>query len=188
MSKKLVIVSGHPDRNSLAEANVKALETAAKKQDIDVKIFYAYDFPLLQTNPAKGDIPAEFEAPVEAMLEANYFAFVTPMWNFGVTGGLKNFIDGVVQRKKFFEFTPERKPKGLLKTEKGLVVWTSGGPDWIYGTVMKNVLFGELKSILKFCGVKKMSQLSLGNVLGKETHQEKAAINAFLAKLENYKF
>lgn len=187
MNQKLVVIDGHPEVESLGHAAAQAVQKAAEAQGLEVKFLRAYDFPFLDKDPARNQFPEAFNAAVKDIEEAQYLAFLSPMWNLSMTGGLKNFIDGVMQPKHLFEYTAKG-PRGLLKTEKALIIWTSGGPTWAYKIFFGNPVFRQIKNVFKFCGVKKFSEISLGGIHGKGAPEEQKRIDAFLAQISNYKF
>lgn len=188
MTKKIVIVNGHPEVDSLGTALAEKLKNMAEAQGHEVAFFAARDFPLIVRDPAKHGSPAAFDAPVEAMTQADMFVFTSPLWNFSFTSVLKNFLDGVVQAKKFFQFNAKGHPEGLLKTEKVLYVWTSGGPDWLYKYFMGHPMKKSIWPVLKFAGVKKYEELSLGGLVGKGDEKEKAATKKFIETVAQYQF
>ena len=187
MVKKLVVVCGHPEKKSLGRSASEAMVKAGKAQGLDVEVFEAYAFPFITHDPAKNKYPEAFEPAVKAIESADYLCFNSPMWNFAVTGGLKNFIDGIMQPRRLFSFEGG-KPHGLLSTEKMLVIWTSGGPVWVYKYLMGNPIMRYMKHNFKFCGVKKIEAIAVGGMMGKGDEKEKIAIKKFLKQIERYKF
>lgn len=66
----------------------------------------------------------------DQFLEADYYVFVTPMWNLGAPAILKAFMDNLFIANKTFISTEEG-PKGLLTGRKAIHIQTRGG---IYST------------------------------------------------------
>jgi NAD(P)H dehydrogenase (quinone) len=201
--KKIVIVTAHPEKESLCHANADAIERGAKKQRFEVVRFEAHDFEMLKTNPIKHGFPVQFTAPRDAIMDAHAVVFCAPMWNFAAPSAMKSFLDGVVQTKYFFTFVPNKLstwlvkilplgkvlptagPKGLLKTKKVLVVSTSDGPTWYYRIFPShNHVYHLLKHIFNYCGVKKVDLRSLG-MTRKRSDKE---ISQWLKRLEEYPF
>jgi FMN-dependent NADH-azoreductase len=187
MKHKLVVIDGHPDLESLGHSAALKLKVSGESLGFEVTVLRAYEYPFLTQDPARNSFPPEFESAIKAIEAAEYLAFVSPMWNLSMTGGLKNFIDGVMQPQRLFEYTAKG-PKGLLNTKKALIIWTSGGPALIYKFVFGNPVYKQIKAVFKFCGVKKFSQISLGGIHGKDSEAEKAKIETFLNKITDYKF
>jgi putative NADPH-quinone reductase len=201
--KKIVIVTAHPDKESLCYANADAIERGAKKQGFETVRFESHDFAPMTDNPAKHGFPERFNAPRDAMIDAHAIVFCSPMWNFAAPGPLKSFLDGVVQSKYFFKFVPipfnERAvkqfnlgttlptagPKGLLTTKKVLVVCTADGPMWYYRIFpSKNHVYHLLRHIFNYCGVKKIDLQSLGMTRNRSEEE----IKNWLQNLEEYSF
>ncbi|NCP67002.1 NAD(P)H-dependent oxidoreductase [bacterium] len=188
MVQTLVVIVGHPEAGSLNHAAAEALVVAGVSKGLEVQVLRAYDFPFLPNDPSKHGFPEEYEKAVQCIEQATYLAAVTPMWNLSITNGLKNFIDGVMQPRRLFQYNKKGNPEGLLKTKKMLIVWTSGGPIWVYKIVFGNPVYKQIKAVFKFCGVKAFDQKALGKVLGKDSPEEKARVSNFIKELETYKF
>ena len=201
--KKIVIVTAHPEKESLCHSNADVIAKSAEKQGFKVARFEAHDFEHMTANPAKQGFPERFSAPRDAMVDAHAIVFCSPMWNFGAPGPLKSFLDGVVQSKYFFEFVPipfnqravekfglgtvlpTAGPKGLLKAKKVLVVCTADGPMWYYRIFpSKNHVYRVLRDIFNYAGVKKVDLQSLG-MTRKRSDKE---IQMWFKQLEDYQF
>jgi putative NADPH-quinone reductase len=201
--KTLVIITAHPDRDSLCEANAKALEQAALSQNFSVKRYDARDFPMLKLNPLKQKFPSEYDEPSDTLSKCEEIVIVTPIWNSGVPGILKNFFDGVTQSQKLFRFVshplltffrnipgtkyiiPEALPMGLMKAQKVLCVWTADAPEWYYRFLFwKNGVINTVRNVFSLCGVRKFKQKALG-MTRKRSEKE---IKNWLNELRNYKF
>ena len=190
-----IIINGHTDKDSLAHANAKALEKAAKAQGLTTKFVDVIDFPRVGANPAKGGCPEIYNDLAKEIAAAEYIAIAVPMWNLGVPGVCKNFIDGVMQARVAFayhrptaihKFLNIPNMEGLLQAKKVIIVWTAGGPTWIY-RLTGNPLTKHLKSMFKFYGAKKFVSISLGSIHG-TPEEQRAMTEPFVKKLETYKF
>jgi FMN-dependent NADH-azoreductase len=88
-------------------------------------------------------------------IAADYYVFVTPLWNLGSPAILKAFMDNLFIVNKTFENTPEG-PRGLLTGRKALHIQTRGG---IYSNgPMIDFEFGDryLRKALGFLGLEVM--------------------------------
>ncbi|MCF7812005.1 NAD(P)H-dependent oxidoreductase [Candidatus Gracilibacteria bacterium] len=201
--KSLVLITAHPDSDSLCKANADALEKAGKKQKFTVHRYSATEYPLLPHNPIRHGFPKIFDDPTQKLTDCDVVVVVCPMWNFGAPAALKNFLDGVIQSKKLFRFVPhpilkflaslpgmgkiipEARPVGLMKARRVLCVWTADGPEWYYRLFWwKNVLFSQVKRAFQYCGVKKIDQ----KILGMTRKRSEKEIQSWLNELENYKW
>lgn len=199
----IAIIHAHPETDSLGEANTQALLKAAKDQGHTVEIFRVFDYPVVDRNPIKNGFPEKFTPAVDFISNADYVVCTGPMWNFGYPGMFKNFLDGITQSKKMFQFVPDpilgkliktfglkkilpgAKPVGLMKAKKVLCVWTADGPAWYYRALWwKNTVYSTVKAVFSYCGAKKFEQ----RVLGMTRKQSKEDLAAWLKSLETYKF
>lgn len=88
----------------------------------------------------------------DRFIAADYYVFVTPIWNLGSPAILKAFLDNLFIVNKTFTNTEEG-PKGLLTNRKALHIQTRGG---IYSTgPMAEFEFGDrfLRKALSFLGM-----------------------------------
>lgn len=91
----------------------------------------------------------------DRFIAADYYVFVTPIWNLGSPAILKAFLDNLFIVNKTFTNTEEG-PKGLLTNRKALHIQTRGG---IYSTgPMAEFEFGDrfLRKALRFLGMELM--------------------------------
>jgi FMN-dependent NADH-azoreductase len=94
----------------------------------------------------------------DRFIAADYYVFVTPIWNLGAPGILKDFMDNMFLNKKTFVTTAEG-PKGLLTGRKAIHIQTRGG---IYSTgPMVEFEMGDLylKKALTFLGIEVMDTI-----------------------------
>jgi len=80
---------------------------------------------------------------------ADTYLFAVPMYNFGVSAGLKTYIDLISRAGISFQYT-ESGPKGLLKNKKAYVIITTGGTK--LGTEVDHVT-NYMTTFLNFLGI-----------------------------------
>lgn len=88
-------------------------------------------------------------------IAADYYVFVTPVWNLGAPSILKKYIDNLFIVEKTFINTPEG-PKGLLSGRKAIHIQTRGG---IYSTgPMMEFEMGDryLQKVFEFLGFERL--------------------------------
>jgi len=160
MQKKLVlIISGHPSKESLSQEIIKVIDTSINAHFYDVKIYHAFDFPLVG-DFVKNGLPKEFDPVAEDISRADSIFVVGPMWNFNITGALKNFLDGAIQSRKHFHFTKLPLvnigfPVGHLKTRLIYTIFTADGP-WIYyhlPFMKNNLVYAQVERLFRVCGI-----------------------------------
>ncbi|GAA4271841.1 NAD(P)H-dependent oxidoreductase [Aquimarina gracilis] len=102
---------------------------------------------------------------------ADAYIFAVPMYNFGVTAGLKAYIDLIARAGTSFKYT-EKGPEGLLKGKKAFVIITTGGTK--LGTEVDYVS-GYLKTFLNFVGITDIEFINSDQVM---TNAEKILSDA----------
>ncbi|CAM3797812.1 FMN-dependent NADH-azoreductase [Mesobacillus zeae] len=104
--------------------------------EIDMDLLYAraklsfmgYTFD--QLSEGEREKYQAMHALADRFMEADYYVFVTPIWNLGAPAILKAFMDNMFLVNKTFEVTEEG-PRGLLTGRKAVHIQTRGG---IYST------------------------------------------------------
>jgi len=141
------------------EANPDAEIREIDLYDVDLPMTDAKDANT-RLHQARGDLnPAEqkrldrFCTFIDPLLACDRLLITTPMWNFGPTWKLKQWIDTVVQARITFEYTPSG-PKGLLNA-KGALVGSRGGayPDDKDPRESGDFLVPYLTHIMKWIGI-----------------------------------
>ena len=98
---------------------------------------------------------------IQEVKGADYMVICTPMHNFGISSGLKAWIDHIVISRQTFAYE-KGKVQGLLKNiKKAFVVVTSGGnyaEESEYDNITK-----YLNVILRFIGIHNIQFLWVGN-------------------------
>ncbi|MBO0958964.1 NAD(P)H-dependent oxidoreductase [Neobacillus sp. MM2021_6] len=100
--------------------------------DIDMDLLYAraklsfMGYTKEQLSEAERTKLENMHALADRFIAADYYVFVTPIWNLGAPSILKKFIDNLFIVEKTFTNT-EAGPKGLLTGRKALHIQTRGG-------------------------------------------------------------
>jgi len=119
----------HP---ALDETALQALFTPAENRSAEQAARVALDDALI----------AEIQA-------ADAVVLGVPMYNFGISTQLKNWIDAIARAKLTFQYT-EKGPEGLLRGKKVYVALTRGG---LYRDTPADSQVPYLKTILAFLGM-----------------------------------
>jgi NAD(P)H dehydrogenase (quinone) len=161
LARKILILDGHPARDTFNAALAGAYADAARSAGHDVRVRHLSD---MDFNPDLGIASYRNIPPLEPDLE-NVFAdllwcehlvITHPMWWGGMPAKLKGLIDRVFLPGKTFQYQKGKPvPLGLLKGRSARVLMTSDTPtfflDWIYGNGIGKQ---TSRQILKFCGMK----------------------------------
>jgi putative NADPH-quinone reductase len=173
MTKRIVIVQGHPDPggdhygHALAQA-YRDGATAAGHQ-VDILPVAEFDFPLLRTKREfDGDEAPEVIARCQASIRtADHLVIIHPLWLGSMPALLKGFLEQVF-RPGFAFGRPERPgrpgPK-LLKGKSARVIVTMGMPGfayrWFYGA---HAVKSLERNILAFTGFRPIHRTLIGMV------------------------
>lgn len=125
--------------------------------EIDMDLLYAraklsfMGYTKEQLTEAERSKLEKMHALADSFIAADYYVFVTPIWNLGAPSILKKFIDNIFIVEKTFTNT-EAGPKGLLTGRKAIHIQTRGG---IYSSgPMMEFEMGDryLQKVFKFLG------------------------------------
>jgi len=180
MSKRILVVNGHPDTrperfcNALAAAYVEsAISAGHEVRRIDVGTL---NFPLLvrfedfQTPPDNADI-AKAQADIAW---AEHLVFVHPLWLGAAPAMLKGFLERVACGGFAFDSGTAGNPHRGLKGKSGRVIVTMGMPALVY-----RVMFGGFgirafaRGILRISGVRPVRLAYFGGVEISERHRDR---------------
>lgn len=118
--------------------------------------FMGYEFEQLSTEEQRRI--SAMHALADKFIAADYYLFVTPLWNLGSPAILKAFLDNLFITDKTFTNT-EQGPKGLLTNRKAIHIQTRGG---VYSNgPMAEFEFGDrfLTKALSFLGLEVMDSI-----------------------------
>ena len=123
MTDKIVahLVAHHPD------AKVVNRDTAAGLTQIDGAWVGAAYTPSDARSADQKAVLALSDTLIAELKSADVIVMAAPVYNFGITGPLKNWIDQIVRVNETFHYT-ETGPVGLVKTAPRVIVaYASGG-------------------------------------------------------------
>lgn len=185
MKKKILIITANPKKNSLTHKNAQIIEETALKENFIISKYEAYDFNIMGKNPKKEEML--INQAQKDLLEAEYVCIFCPLWNFGLPGALKNFLDMVITSKVHFKFRKFKIPQGLIRAKKVYIVYTSGSSSLLLKLLpFTSVLVWNLKLIFFMCGIKNFKVYQLGNADRKNTKKE--VYDKWFKRLKNVKF
>lgn len=157
--KHVLIINGHPDRQSynyaLSEAYIKG---ANKAKAIITQINIAdLDFnPNLQFGyRQRMELEPDLIDAIEKIKEAHHIVWVFPMWWYGYPALMKGFVDRTFLPGITFEpIEGKALPNKLLKGKSARVIVTADTPKWYDYLFMKRPTINQFKKgTLEFCGI-----------------------------------
>jgi FMN-dependent NADH-azoreductase len=105
--------------------------------------------PVGQRTPEQAERVALDDALIDEIQLADVVVLGVPMYNFGVSAQLKNWIDAISRAQVTFRYT-DKGPEGLLKGKKVYVALTRGG---LYRNTPADSQVPYLKTVFSFLGM-----------------------------------
>ena len=170
MSKKIVIIQGHPDPkdkhfcHALAKAYAEGAESAGHKVTI-IEVAHI-DFPLLRTQQDfdHGDPIEAIKNVQRIILEAEHLVMVYPLWFGGLPAYFKAFLEQVFRPG----FAANKSTTGgfwekLLTGRSARIVITMAMPAFIYRWYyLAHSLKSLKRNMLGFCGIGPIADTLIG--------------------------
>jgi putative NADPH-quinone reductase len=173
MSKRIVIIQGHPDPDgghyghALAQAYAEG--AAESGHEVEILPVAEFDFPLLRT---KKDFDSSKPLDViagcqQSIARADHLVIIHPLWLGSMPALLKGFLEQVF--RPGFAFGKPEKPgrpgPKLLTGKSARVIVTMGMPGfayrWVYGA---HAVKSLERNILAFTGFKPIRRTLIGMV------------------------
>ncbi len=169
MTKRIVIIQGHPDPaghhllNAMADAYGEAAALAGHEvRRVEVA---RLDFPLLRTQAdfETGELPATLLPARDDMRWAEHWVFLFPLWHGTMPALFKGFLEHIFRPGFAMEYREKSFPKRLLAGRSARIVVTMGMPvmlyRWYFGAY--GVRSFE-RSMLSFAGIKPIRESLFG--------------------------
>jgi len=157
--KKILVILGHPSRDSFCHVLAEAYVHAAADAGAELRTLYLGDLkfdPILHEGyrviqPLEPDL----EKAREDIRWAQHLVFVYPSWWGGLPALLKGFVDRAFLPGFGFRFIENAMlPEKLLKGRSARLIVTMDTPPWIYRWFLSAPGHNQLKKcILGFCGI-----------------------------------
>ncbi len=172
MSKKILIINGHPDTESYNFALSDQYIKGATGAGADVEVINICDLQF-DPNLAHGyrkrvELEPDLLDAIDKIKGADHLVWVFPMWWYGYPAIMKGFIDRAFLPGIMFEFIEGKPfPKGMLKGKSARIILTSDTPHWYNVLFMKSPTIRQFKKgTLQFCGVKRVKVTYIAPIKG----------------------
>lgn len=158
--KKILIINGHPDKESLCFALAENYKKGADLAGADCKLVHLIDLnfnPILTFGYRKiSELEPDLVKMQEAILWANHLVFVYPNWWSTIPALLKGFIDRAFLPNFAFKYRENSHFwDKLLKGKTARLIVTMDTPKWYYWLINKNAGLNAMRiGVLEFCGIK----------------------------------
>jgi NAD(P)H dehydrogenase (quinone) len=178
--KKVLIINGHPDKESfnfaLANAYKQgAIEAGAKVKEIIVREL-TFNSNLQYGYRQRTELEPDLIDAQNKIKWAEHLVIIYPVWWGSLPAILKGFFDRVFLPG--FAFKKRENSvwwDKLLKHKSARIICTMDQPVWYYWLVYKQPSTNALKKLtLQFCGIKPVSTTSFGPIrLSKDSYRQK---------------
>jgi len=168
MAKKIVVINGHPNKNSFNFGIANAYREGARSSGADVKEITIAD---LQFNPnlqfgyeKRTELEPDLLNAWEKIKWADHLVWVHPVWWGGLPAITKGFIDRVFLPGFAFKYRENSVWwDKLLKGKTAHIITTLDQPSWYYRFAYGRPSVNQLKkATLEFCGIKPVKVTYIG--------------------------
>lgn len=159
MAKKILIINGHPNKESLSFAFAKAYNKGAKNSGAEVKEIIIADLnfnPNLQFGYQKRtELEPDLLNAWGKIKWADHLVWIHPVWWGGLPAMMKGFIDRLFLPGFAFQYRENSILwDKLLKGKTAHIITTLDQPSWYYWLIYGRPSVNQLKkSTLEFCGI-----------------------------------
>ncbi|GGF73913.1 NAD(P)H-dependent oxidoreductase [Wenyingzhuangia marina] len=157
--KQVLIINGHPDKesfnNALSEAYIKgASNTETTLTQINIAEL-EFNSNLKFGYRKRMELEPDLVNAIDKIKKADHIVWVFPMWWYGYPALMKGFIDrtflpGITYQPIEGKPLPEK----LLKGKSARLIITADTPKWYDYLIMKSPAINQFKKgTLQFCGI-----------------------------------
>lgn len=185
--KKILIINGHPNKDSFNFGIVAAYKKGALASQAEVKEIVVSELlfnPNLKFGYQKRtDLEPDLIDAWEKITWADHLVWVHPVWWGGLPAITKGFIDRLFLPGFAFQYKENSVMiEKLLKGKTAHIITTLDQPSWYYRLFFGRPSVNQLKkSVLEFCGVKPVKLTYIGIV----RNSKEEARKKWLDKVEN---
>lgn len=156
--KKIVVIDGHPNEDSLCFSLAEAYLKGSKAQKTEVRKIRIAD---LNFNPnlrygyqKRTELEDDLKKAYELIKWADHLVWIHPVWWGGLPAITKGFIDRLFLPGLTYKPIPNsHKYERLLNGKTARIIATLDQPGWYYRLIAKAPSEHQLKGSLKLCGV-----------------------------------
>ncbi|MBA5763997.1 NAD(P)H-dependent oxidoreductase [Vibrio sp. 404] len=176
MSKKVLVINGNPKSGSLCcELADRYVEESQRSNDVKIVSLSELQFdPNLSegygiTQPLEPDL-VDFQQLIQW---SEHVVLILPVWWGGMPAKFKGLFDRTFLPGFAFKYHENKSiPEKLLKGKTADIVLTMDTPPFYYRWFQGNPVHKQLKrTILQFCGFKKISSTYIGPVMNSTPKQ-----------------
>jgi 1,4-dihydroxy-2-naphthoate octaprenyltransferase len=173
----VLIINGHPRKDSLSEALVNAYWEGAVAAGVNITRLNLYELAfnpnVTHFSPAQQLLEPPIRQAQELIAWAHHVVFIYPTWWGTMPALLKGFIDRVLTAGFAFEDIAGGSGYGpLLSGKSAQIITTMDTPLWVYRWIYRAPGHNAMRrAILQFCGFEMAPTLSFGPVKSSDPAQ-----------------
>lgn len=178
--KQILIINGHPNKESYNYALSAAYAKGARKTSASINQINISDLDfnpnLASGDQSKSELEPDLKDAIEKIKKADHIVWVFPMWWYGYPALMKGFIDRTFLPGITFKYIEGKAfPKKLLKGKTARVIITADTPKWYDSLFMKRPAINQFKKgTLQFCGINPVKVTYISPIIGsKEIFRKK---------------
>ena len=183
MKNNILIINGHPNKESFNSALVNAYQEGAIRSGtpVDVITIAELNFnPNLQyAYTRRMELEPDLLSSLQKIKKADHLVWIHPVWWGGLPAIMKGFIDRLFLPGIAFKYRENSLWwDKLLAGKTGRIITTLDQPGWYYRIFYGNPSVNQLKkSTLEFCGIKPVGVTYVGIIKTSEARQREQWIN-----------
>ncbi|MFS2070895.1 NAD(P)H-dependent oxidoreductase [Pseudomonas sp. CT11-2] len=180
MSKRILVILGHPSSNSFCGALAERYAQSALRAGHEVRQLWlgtmSFDPVLREGYQQVQPLEADLRRAQADILWAEHLTLVYPIWWGGVPALLKGFFDRVFLPGFAFKYREGKAfPDKLLRGRSAHLLVTMDTPPWYYRWIYRMPGLHQIrKTTLAFCGIEPRRTLTFGPILGASEGQREA--------------
>ncbi|WP_347069601.1 NAD(P)H-dependent oxidoreductase [Flavobacterium sp. WV_118_3] len=177
--KNILIINGHPNKDSfnfaLANAYIKGAKTTDAKVSVVTIADLEFDPNLRFGYQKRMELEPDLQKAWELIKEADHLVWVHPVWWGGLPAITKGFLDRLFLPGMAFRYRKDSVWWDKLLTGKtARIMTTLDQPGFYYWLVYGKPSVNQLKkAVLEFCGVKPVKVSYFGSIKTSNAEQRK---------------
>ena len=184
--RKIVIIQGHPMKDSLCGAFYDAyIKGASFHKNIEIHQLNLIDLDfnpnLLYGYKKRTELEPDLIKAQQLIMEADHTVWIFPIWWGMMPAIMKGFMDRIILPGFFFKYQ-EKSPFAikLMKGKTARVITTSDTPVWYYKLIQGQPAFRIMRRVFfNFVGIK-----SKITAYGRVKYQKQKAIDKWIKQVE----
>ena len=169
MHKKILIINGHPRKDSFNFVLANAYKRGAEKSKAEVKVLNIVDLEFDKFNTVfdNKQCPEDIKKAQNLIAWADHTVWVYPTWWYNMPALMKAFIEQSFLSGFGFEYLKSKKNvrwNKFLKGKTAHIISTMDAPPWYYIYFLGDPATKNFRAIFDFCGIKLKKRTFLGAV------------------------